>query len=692
MAILGIVACGVLGHFAPLGNFEMGATEDLHRAAWLEAVAGLLLLAAIASMLAARRRHSESTAVRQQKERFQALAEATGQIVWATNSQGEVEDMPDWRAFTGQSIEEVRGCGWTNALHPDDRERAAEAWAEAVKDRSAYNTEYRVRRKDGEYRYLNARSVPVVEPDGSVREWVGVCADITDRKKAEEAARRASAYNRSLIEASLDPLLTISAEGKVTDVNVAATRVTGVSRDKLVGTDFADYFTEPEKARNGYRRVFSEGFVTDYPLTIRHAEGGLTDVLYNASVYKDARGNVLGVVAAARDITERKRAEEALRRANAYNRSLLEASLDPLVTISASGKITDINAATESVTGRTRQELIGTDFADYFTDPERARASYQQVFREGLVQDYALEIRHRRGQLTPVIYNASVYRDEAGQVIGVFFAARDVTARRQAEDEIRKLNESLERRVSERTAELEAANKELEAFTYSVSHDLRAPLRHVDGFSKLLMEDFGPQLPEQARHFLERVRNGARQMGQLVDDLLKLSRVGRSELGLQITSLSSLVQEVVSELKGESSERSIRWKIAALPFVECDPTLVKQVLRNLLSNAVKFTRPRQEAVIEVGTRRHHGREAVFVRDNGVGFSMKYADKLFGIFQSLHRREDFEGTGVGLATVKRIVEKHHGRVWAEAELDRGATFYFTLGTEPSAGSARKGEGA
>jgi PAS domain S-box-containing protein len=492
--------------------------------------------------------------------------------------------------------------------------------------------------------------------------------------------RRADAYTRSLIEASLDPMVTISPNGEITDLNSAAEKITGRIRSELVGTDFSNYFTDPGKARAGYQRVFREGEVRDYELEIRHRDGHTTPVLYNASVYRDETGRVIGVFAAARDITERKQAEGALRGANAYNRSLIEASLDPLVTISPVGKITDVNAATETVIGRTRQELIGTDFSDYFSEPDKARAGYQQVFREGTVKDYELEIRHRDGHSTPVLYNATVYRDETGQVIGLFAAARDITERKRAESEVRALNEGLEQRVRERTAELEAANKELEAFTYSVSHDLRAPLRHVDGFSKLLLEEFSAQLPEDGRHYVERIRSGTRQMGQLVDDLLNLSRVGRREPDLQITGLGSLVEELVAELKAENPERQIQWTIAPLPFVECDPALIKQVLTNLLSNAVKFTRPRAPAVIEVGARRRKGREEVFVRDNGVGFSMKFADKLFGVFQRLHRAEDFEGTGVGLATVERIIHKHHGEVWAEAELDRGATFYFTLGTE------------
>jgi len=308
------------------------------------------------------------------------------------------------------------------------------------------------RRKDGRLIHVSQSISPIKDKGGQLIGASTIARDITAevaaRKESEEKLAAASQYARSLIESSLDPLVTISADGKITDVNEATIKVTGVPREQLIGTDFSTYFTAPAKAREGYQQVFAQGFVTDYPLTIRHQDGRLTDVLYNASVYKDTNGNVLGAFAAARDVTVQKQASQ-------YARSLIESSLDPLVTISADGKITDVNEATIRATGVPREQLIGADFSDYFTEPEKAREGYQQVFARGFVTDYPLTIRHKDGRLTDVLYNASVYKDTRGEVLGIFAAARDVTAQKRIETELAEQR----RKELERLAELEKFQK-----------------------------------------------------------------------------------------------------------------------------------------------------------------------------------------------------------------------------------------
>jgi PAS domain S-box-containing protein len=367
--------------------------------------------------------------------RLQSTAlEAAANSIIITDSHGIILWVnPAFSSLTGWSRKEV--VGKTPRILKSDKQDISfyrGLWGTITAGR-VWHGEMINRRKDGSLYTKEMTVTPVRNEHGAIINFVAIDQDITERRRAEEALSASSAYSRSLIEASLDPLVTIGPEGKITDVNAASETATGRKRTELIGTDFSAYFTDPEKARAGYQQAFREGSVRDYPLELRHRDGSVISVLYNATVYRDAAGNVVGVFAAARDITERKRAEEIVRRASAYNRSLLEASLDPLVTIGPDGKITDVNQATELVTGVAREQLIGTNFSDYFTEPERANTGYQQVLREGLVRDYPLTIRHISGRATDVLYNATVYRNEAGEVQGVFAAARDITERKRAE-------------------------------------------------------------------------------------------------------------------------------------------------------------------------------------------------------------------------------------------------------------------
>lgn len=352
----------------------------------------------------------------------------------------------------GFSAKEVLGSPISILIPPGHADDFPEILERINRGEDIHHYETVRRRKDSQVIHVSVSISPIKDKQGRINGASTIARDITAqvsaRRQAEEKLAAASQYARSLIESSLDPLVTISADGKITDVNEATVKVTGIPREELIGTDFSNYFTEPEKAREGYQRVFAKGFVTDYPLTIRHKDGRLTDVLYNASVYKDARGGVLGVFAAARDVTVQKQASQ-------YARSLIESSLDPLVTINPDGKITDVNEATVKITGIPREELIGTDFSNYFTKPGKAREGYQQVFAKGFVTDYPLTIRHKDGRLTDVLYNASVYKHSRGKVLGVFAAARDITARKRAEEELAEQR----RRELDRLAELEKFQK-----------------------------------------------------------------------------------------------------------------------------------------------------------------------------------------------------------------------------------------
>ncbi len=415
---------------------------------------------------------------------------------------------------------------------------------------------------------------------------------------------------------------------------------------------------------------------------------------------RDSRGSLCGGVAVLRDVTERKRSEielaeqaEKLTRSRAEYESttlMLQSVLgsmgEGLVAVDCQGKFLLWNAAAE--------KMLGTPVAGLETEawPERFGLYLPDTVTPFPIAELpvaralngevsASEIFVRNSALPDgawIEVSGGPRIDREGVSLGGVVALRNITQRKGNERELRKLSDELEIRVMERTAQLEAANQELEAFSYSVSHDLRAPLRHISGFSQMLVEEFGPTLDPAARHYLDRIQAGTQKMGLLVDELLNLAQLGRHALRKQPTKLTPIVGEVLAILQSDCEGRHVEWQVAGLPVVECDPVLVRQVFQNLLANALKFTRPRAHAVIEISHRKDaDGRLVFMVRDNGVGFSMKYVDKLFGVFQRLHRPEDFEGTGIGLATVQRIVQKHGGRVWAEGEPDKGATFYFTL---------------
>jgi PAS domain S-box-containing protein len=421
-------------------------------------------------------------------------------------------------------------------------------------------------------------------------------------------------------------------------------------------------------------------------LTHRVTARGKDEIADLAQAFNDMTGRLsTSYKSLAEEVWDKEKAREALRIANLYTRSLIEVSLDPLVTINTDGKIMDVNHATELATGVPREHLIGSDFSAYFTDPEKAQEGYGQVFSKGFVRDYPLAIRHVSGRTTEVLYNAATYGNEKGEVQGVFAAARDVTELRAAQRALQKSHDELELRVAERTAELlarttqlETANRELEDFSYTISHDLRAPLRAIDGFSSRLLRDCREKLDEDGVRKLTAVSRNARKMGQLIDDLLTFSRLGRKEMNRTKIDLEIMANDVWQEIRELNPDREMDFRIVHMMPAFGDASLVRQVLVNLLSNAAKFTRERNPARIEAGSYDKNGVCIHYVKDNGVGFDMQYHHKLFGVFERLHLEEEYEGTGVGLAIVQRIIHRHGGRVWAESAVNEGAMFYFTLG--------------
>ncbi len=506
-------------------------------------------------------------------------------------------------------------------------------------------------------------------------------AQIQERDQTLQVTHDALVEERYLLHTLMDNLPDMiyfkDRESRFTRVSKSTAKILGIGNSsEVVGkTDF-DFFDQDHArdARNDELKIMETG----QPLVAKEEhetwlDGRETWALSTKMPMRDANGTIVGTFGHTHDITGRKTGEFALRTSEEHFRSLFESMLNGYVyckMLYEDGKpadfiYLDVNKSFEPLTGL--KNVIGRKASEVIpgireSDPHII-ATYGRVAQTGIPEQVETYIESMK-----MWFSIALYSPKRDHFVAVF---DQITERKQAEAALQSMNEELERRVTGRTAELEAANKELEAFTYSVSHDLRAPLRRIDGFSKLVVDETASaDLSDDAKRFITYIRQGAKEMGMLVDDLLNLSRVARAELQVQVTGLSSIVSGVVAELKRDNEDRAIEWVIHPLPFVECDPTLMRQVFVNLISNAVKYSRPRSPAKIEVGTENRNGDQVIYVKDNGVGFSMKYVNKLFGVFQRLHRPEDFEGTGVGLATVHRIIQKHGGHVWAQAELDQG----------------------
>jgi PAS domain S-box-containing protein len=514
--------------------------------------------------------------------------------------------------------------------------------------------------------------------------------DITERKQYEEALRRSEARKAAVLETALDAIISMDQDGKVIEWNPAAERIFGYSRELAMGRDMADLIVPKstnEPPRKGLARFLQSGrgrmLGNRTEVMALRANGAEFPV--ELTVTKIAGDGPLVYTSFVRDITERRRTEEALRKSEERFRLLVEGVEDyAIYMLDTHGRVTTWNAGAERIMGFRAQEIIGRRFHRFYTpdDVERKKADQALAVAtaEGRFQDERWQVR-KDGTQYWASFVITALRDEGGKLTGYSTIARDITKRKQAEDEIRRLNTELERRVQERTAELQAAYQEMEAFSYSISHDLRAPLIHIAGFVEMLKSDLGPQLDEKSRRHLQTICDSTESMGRMIADLLTFSRIGRAEMHKVRFNLTDTIKDARRDLQAQVQNRKITWIIPELPEVHADPFLLRQAMFNLLSNALKFTRRREEARIEI-TVETTDKEYIFaVRDNGAGFDMKYASKLFGVFQRLHSAGEFEGTGIGLANVRRIIGRHGGRTWAEGTVDAGATFYFSLPLPP-----------
>lgn len=500
-----------------------------------------------------------------------------------------------------------------------------------------------------------------------------------------EAMARSEERFRILVDSVHDyAVVMLDSEGRVVSWNPGAERIYGHRAEEIIGRPFHELYP-PEGVR---QKVPGSELSVALEQGRHQGEGwGLrkngtqfwAGVTLTALRAADDALRGFGLVV--RDLTERAKVEATLRESEERFRLLVEGVQDyAILMLDPQGRVTSWNSGAERLKGYRADEVIGRHFS-IFATPEAVAAGLpemelEQTRKNGRHHDEGWRVRKDGSRYWASVILTAL-RDERGELRGFAKVTRDFTERKRVDDEIRALNSELEQRVRDRTAALEAINKELEAFSYSVSHDLRAPLRGIDGFGKIVLERYGPALDEQGRHYLQRIRAGTQRMGRLIDDLLRLSKLSRAELKWAPLDLSEMAKEVIAELSKVEPERQVKLVVSESLSARGDAQLLQVVLENLLGNAWKFTRKTQDARIEVGRETCANEECFFVRDNGAGFDMEYAGKLFAPFQRLHDMTEFEGTGIGLATVQRIIARHGGRIWAEARPDHGATFWFTL---------------
>jgi PAS domain S-box-containing protein len=507
-----------------------------------------------------------------------------------------------------------------------------------------------------------------------------VTAEVDPERKRVEAA---AAQLAAIVESSHDAIIGRDLRGIVTSWNAGAEMIFDYSAAEMIGHSITRLI--PRERQNEEAKILGpleRGENVRHFETVRVRKDGSTlDVSVMISAIKNPAGRIVGTSKVVRDISQERRTEKALSASELRYRRLFETAKDGILILDAeTGMVVDVNPFLVTTLGFSHEQFMAKAIWElgFFKDIWANAEKFAELKEKEYVRYENLPLETVDGQKIEVEFVSNVYSVNGRKVIQC--NVRDVTARRKAEEAVRRLNAELEQRVIQRTAELQEANKELEAFSYSVSHDLRAPLRAMDGFSQAVLEDYGPQLPEEGRRGLQTIREEAQKMGTLIDDLLTFSRLSRLPLQKQKVNNDKLVRSVVDDLSAQQTKRQIEVRVGELPESVGDPALLKQVWINLLSNAFKYTRHRAAALVEAGCLRESGEDIYFVRDNGTGFDMRYASKLFGVFQRLHRAEDYEGTGVGLAIVQRIVHRHGGRVWADAAVNRGATFFFTLDPE------------
>jgi PAS domain S-box-containing protein len=646
--------------------------------AWQYPSAGQWMEANSALETEVRERRDLEIHLRIRENRFREQAELLDLIFDAVIVRNAKDEITYWNRgaeeLYGWDAEEVLGKVTHELFQTVFPKALAEIQAEIL-ETGYWEAELMHRRRDGSVATVSSRWVLRRDAEGNPSGILESNRDIGRSKQEEQKFR-------NLLESAPDAIVIVDQKGLIQLINAQTEKLFGYTRAELIGAPVETLVPQCFRGRHWSHR---EGYAqSPQPRSMgaglelygRRKDGTEFPIEISLSPLETAEGTL--VCSAIRDVTQRKQLAERHRENELRFRLLIDAVKDyAIISLDADGLVTTWNTGAERLKGYSSGEIIGQHMSRFYPQADIARRKpdqeLQQAASTGHMEDQGWRVRKDGSHFWAEVAITAVH-DSAGKLIGFLKIAKDITAKRDAEDQIQKLNSELTQRVEE----LGTVNRELESFSYSVSHDLRAPLRHVDGFARILKEEYSPTLPEDAIRYLDRILEAATHMGQLIDDLLNLARIGRREMKREGVRIANVVKQAIAELPSEAQERHIEWRIEPLPEMNCDAGLLKLVFSNLLSNAVKFTRKQPIAVIEIGARMTGGVATIFVRDNGVGFDPRYADKLFGVFQRLHRHEDFEGTGVGLATVQRIIHRHGGEIWAESQVNSGTTFSFTLG--------------
>ncbi|NTU41869.1 MAG: PAS domain S-box protein [Nitrospirales bacterium] len=610
-----------------------------------------------------------------------AIVESSNDAIIGKTPEGIIQS---WNSgaerIYGYTAEEIIGQSILTTVPDEQKEEVRDIFRKIQKGEKIYPYETKRIRKDGSLIDVSITVSPIKDSAGRITGASAIVRDITEHKEAEEALQLALAYNRSLTEASLDPLVIISAEGKITDANEAMLRMTGHSWDEMIGTCYTGYVTEPEKAKEGFELVCREGEVKDYPLELRHRDGGNTPVLFNANLFKDKTGKVLGILAIARTM------DAVIRLSEKRLRDITDALGEGVFVVDKQGYLTFMNPESGRLLGWTEAELKGRSPHELIHGHVGAdTCPILGVFSSGALYSTDNDSFCRKnGTLFPVSYIASPIRENS-EVNSVVVAFHDITERK-----------SIDKRLKKYTKELERSNKELEQFAYVTSHDLQEPLRRIISFTDLLAQRYSGSLDEKADSYIRYIVSGATRMSILINDLLTYSRVTTRGKEFTPTDMEMVLSTVLRDLSVAIQESGAVITRDPLPTVMADDPQVGLLFQNLISNAIKFRGETPPAIhvsavpiadflskrrnIPSDVLRHlqTTRGWVFsVRDRGIGIEPQYYERIFQIFQRLHTEEEYPGTGIGLAVCQKVVERHGGQIWVESEEGKGSTFCFTI---------------